>query len=561
MAALAYGGRTGRAAVVVPSSLDGIEQWLPRADVILCEYPPTLSLLEAIYKHGNPAFTPGVICCDRAGEPFQPAAAPPPPRTPAQIVLFDGMPGTLTPRQKTRLNAVVDRVLRPETEADVLRRVLAGGADVLILRTHSDGVDAFLGDRLTLCALMGNSTDPVEDDRRPLCQTIERCFRHQIPLQEAFESARLLDPDRIAARVLVAATCWTCLAHDGVLDPNLGLLRRLLRNTDVHTVIAAPGMGAFSYDLMAALCEGLRSGKPLGSVVASVNRLDEARTGGVRLSLFGDPRQRFHSEPKRAMVSAARDRRAGGAARWRALKIGQSTFLAAMFQAALAKKASDRSLETLRLLGIYQQRLLHGLQPEFEASSLGDLMRRAALEALANEIHCSTFELWANLARRLRGEQTRTCTSCGLDLRVQVASMWDIRLPPRQIARSSRCGIVADVPAGDTKRFFIADETMFLHGATMRTEWDACVRFDNQEMSVGRTIWWLRDTDGSPRTRSDMPADLPPGPLTVSFFMLEGASLSVLIRRWRRNTIAHGSCGWDGGGAVPIGQQVLCSAP
>ncbi|HEU5060872.1 MAG TPA: hypothetical protein VFU21_30285, partial [Kofleriaceae bacterium] len=149
---------------------------------------------------------------------------------------------------------------------DRVRALIAAGAGVLSVLTHSDGVDASLGD-LVLCP-MGEPVAGADPARSPSCWSSGICHRLSRPLEEALTSGRIARADEIRCRVLLWNACFTLAYPGDPLDPRWSLLARLLEAPGIGAVAIAPDLShdtaASLEPLAAALARGVRRGDALG---------------------------------------------------------------------------------------------------------------------------------------------------------------------------------------------------------------------------------------------------------------------------------------------------------
>lgn len=190
-----------------------------------------------------------------------------------------------------------DRVSDAEADRETVLRVLSGPSSVLGFIGHSDGVDARLSNRATLCARVETGT--VDLHRRPAnCDTTGYCHRRQMARVDALASNALLSPSTVAARVVLMMSCYVASPVDCSVHPAHGLLSQLLHNPMVGAIIA-PWEVAYPYvEELLQLARPLLRGSTIGEALTGFFRSAPGTLRGCnRYLLFGDPAVRATSPP------------------------------------------------------------------------------------------------------------------------------------------------------------------------------------------------------------------------------------------------------------------------
>lgn len=170
-----------------------------------------------------------------------------------------------------------------------MRASVGRGTGVLIMSTHSDGIDADMGKNLTLCPMNEIKTKPSLFFS-PICQARRFCQRHNIAIEEFLQSDKVLSPGDIAARIFILNGCHVLSLQSGMVDIGWSLAQRLADCSlgaivmTWETVITRPNQTAI-------LGQNLSKGMPVGEAVALYNKSSEAKLFGKhRLCLLGDPK-------------------------------------------------------------------------------------------------------------------------------------------------------------------------------------------------------------------------------------------------------------------------------
>lgn len=190
---------------------------------------------------------------------------------------------------RTRMNGA--EILGGRASPHAIRAALARGAGVLTIRTHADGMDAFLGSRLTLCPMdqLPTGADP---ERSPRCWATGVCHRHPGTVGSVLRSGVVISPDGFSARVLVLDVCRGLLPADGPLDPAWGFLYRMLHSPLIGAILTPWEITISDFTLTDVLSSALDRGVPAGRALAALLRSTAARRHGYRMCLLGDPRVR-----------------------------------------------------------------------------------------------------------------------------------------------------------------------------------------------------------------------------------------------------------------------------
>ena len=118
-----------------------------------------------------------------------------------------------------RIRDVLHRFAAPlrTATAQAVRGAMGEGAGVLVVNSHGDGVDIFLGQSLALCPL---DRSAAEADRRraPSCCVRDFCHRFGQPTEQITGTDRVMSPDDVRARVALFDVCYGVLAADSIID-------------------------------------------------------------------------------------------------------------------------------------------------------------------------------------------------------------------------------------------------------------------------------------------------------------------------------------------------------
>jgi hypothetical protein len=490
----------------------------------------THELLEWLYG-GSDESAPGIICGD-AGAPLR-----------RQVLLRAAAAALCGPVDVLRSNVfptlsmgtIRERgceVLGAQSSAAERHRALEGGAGVLTVMTHSDGVDAFMGADLTLCAMSGAANDRANLSTAPRCRLTGFCHRHEMPVSEARKSGALFAPEKIAARVFVWDVCFGVMPTHSFVDPRWGIGRRLLDSASVGAIVTTWRIVLDSPDQIARLSDTLASGAPVGTAVARFNASRIPRGRRHRLCLLGDPRVRVPVTPVRARLAAGPMPRRTAADDGR---LAQAALLRlSMVDAKERAPRGPRSVlpaKALESVEAYEGAAARGAPVDDVEREHGDDMRTAVLDyAMARG---KLLEAWMPFVRDFRAAKSRGCPVCGRRADTVHATLQPPRIYTRRLVLCPICGVMEDAPTTSRIRMDLVGKRVRLEGALPRHRWAAGVLVQSSYQSDALQVKWPAANDGTPAPAVDLPDRWPPGPLRLSAFVVWDATFAVFSRMTR----------------------------
>jgi hypothetical protein len=188
---------------------------------------------------------------------------------------------------------------------------LGAGAGLLQIISHSDGVDAYLGEGLTLCSrfdyLDGRASRP------PRCVLTNTCHRAMLSrtavksgnfpkveqlmsMQDAIKSGELLSPSHLSATTLVWDVCWGVVDRDFPIHQRWSLGLQLATHAAVGAMVTTWQLEIQNEELIERFSQLVAQGLRLGDVIATINSSPDARRFGNLFCLFGDPFLRLQLE-------------------------------------------------------------------------------------------------------------------------------------------------------------------------------------------------------------------------------------------------------------------------
>jgi hypothetical protein len=394
-----------------------------------------------------------------------------------------------------------------------VRDALGAGAGLLRVVTHSDGIDAYLADGLTLCPLPAARGDRL---RSPRCVDTGWCHRAGTTVSAARAGDRLLPASAIAARLLIWHVCYGVMPATGplarVLDRNWGLLPQLVANPRVGALLTTWGIEAVGTP--ARLLAALSAGLPLGVALAEQRRHDAATGAGTPLLLIGDPDLRVPVERSPPLDP-------GSGSRWarpRAVSGGGRPleFLNAAIRRQVLRDPRARATggEALAALAAWQR---------------DDVAADSARAAVVRHLVANNrmfFLDWGAMARAAGRLPRDTCGACG-------RRRWAQRfLAPggvvRRFATCPGCGVVEDAPEESRLALRVVDGAFELTGPLPGRAFAGGLLLGGSEPSDLRSFDWPRTRDGAPVRRFEPPTPWPVGPLRAVAVVLTGFDATLL---------------------------------
>ena len=174
------------------------------------------------------------------------------------------------------------------------RDLLTEGTELLMVETHSDGIDAFLGPGLTLCPMLQDGAGG-DLGRAPVCCSTGRCFRHNVPIIELASRGLTVAPKALSARVLVMATCSAVLPEGKALNSRWGYALQLADNPAIGALLATWHFIRANSNSYRLLLHEISCGAPLGAAIASFHASRRAQVENLAFCLLGDPDLRLSS--------------------------------------------------------------------------------------------------------------------------------------------------------------------------------------------------------------------------------------------------------------------------
>jgi hypothetical protein len=424
-------------------------------------------------------------------------------------------------------------LLGQASSSEELADTLSSGCGTLAIATHSDGFDAFLG-RLTLCPM--DKPLSAEPERAPTCVGSGQCYRHNIPTATVHTSGLGFSPDAVSARALILATCWGTNLEPGLLDPDWGLLRRLLLSGGVGSALATWQITFSPPSHVEPLFRSIARGESLGSALRVFARAEFTRKAGFRFLLFGDPRActwvgaGLLSSPRAIKSTVALNRVAA------VRDIANVGFVLAYLGEVLQSREAQVSEEhwssharALEHATAYQRACYNGLDVE-EGAGLGADVRQAFLAFVATQGTLPS-KIWLMLTYDLElTEQELSCFACGSRVDVHRAALRMAGTYSRTLTNCPLCGIIFDAEEASAPQLQLQGNAVRLAFSEPyeTRHWRAhLLVLPDSRLDSRRQYEWPAETTGAPMSHFELPEPLPGGFAYVVLFWMSRCSFSV----------------------------------
>lgn len=431
-------------------------------------------------------------------------------------------------------------ILGRNAAAGEVERALRGSAGVLSVSTHSDGIDAYLTDQVTLCPL---DRIPLAADlqKAPACVGTGYCHRSDMPVEQAWKTGRLTNMDALRSRVLVWNVCNGVISGSDklgqVLDGRWGLIPRMLESTWIGAVLTTWFQTVSSPLQIDPLVASIAAGVPIGEALSDFSESPYAKDSGIRLCIFGDPRVALPPPACDSVAYATVPIRPGIARPARGtVRIDKVTgdanflrrWLGLVSQPHRAPESRDSALAAVAKIDTYLLEIEGGATtPSAERS--GKAMR----EAVAAHLGCFgslASRTWLQLvAPPALITPPRPCFGCGLPTNSYEAHARTGDFPPRRIGICPGCGIVEDVPLNSELKLEY-DESFgaCLRGVGEPGNWTCRLVAESMGPRNHKSWSWPSVPGGGFPDRFRPPNPLPAGPLRMVAIFMSDAELFIL---------------------------------
>lgn len=414
-----------------------------------------------------------------------------------------------------------------------VQEAMSSPAGLMILVSHSDGIDSPLSDETVLCAVKGAPADAYHT-ADPECVLTRICHRRRESIETALKSNALIDPSVIRTRILIGDICWGLLPPLDVVHPAWGLGRRFLSNEAIGAFLTTWEITRTSIELITPLADAIAQGMPVGAALAEQLASKRWDKFARRMCLIGDPSVRLPRPPISLLVGQEQRSQAPVIRR---SKVAALEFLRAYI--ALARQHvegtyEDRSDEALAALHAYEVALWTGRSVEGKPDSPGSALREAFVRFAAGRFSLA-YAIWQQFADDWTLLAPRPCFVCG---RTADSALFRLCIPgasDRRVTNCQSCGTIEDVPSASELAFTVSsDGEVRLTGALPPGRCAGVLMLETSTSGRGRTFPWPNDAEGGLAPQVRAPVPWPEGPLHVGIVIIsEGCELISLGRLCR----------------------------
>jgi hypothetical protein len=326
-----------------------------------------------------------------------------------------------------------------QTTAAAALPALPAERGILVLATHSDGVDALLAPgELTLCPREGWSRRG--SDSAPPCARLRRCHRHELSFEDNRLVERTLDPRALRAFVLVLAACNALRVeperHDAGGAYGWSLMASLLRARVGSVTVLGVGLHLDLADGHRALVAELLAGTGVGRAVAEENR----RNPEGRMVLIGDPAVSFPPGPGSAEAAPPPACEVGVSA-------AGARFLAAYLAEAVDAAASPDQITAAASAHSLAAALAMEVDRQLPSPAVVEYLHARILPALGEFLRLRGTMIaldWSRLRAVSHDDGEEPCAWCGTACARRRYRFANAGLAQRYLVACPCCGIVRD---------------------------------------------------------------------------------------------------------------------
>lgn len=418
------------------------------------------------------------------------------------------------------------------------RAALSGGAGLLTLYSHSDGIDAYLREGLVLCPM---ERADASEQPAPSCVVTGFCQRCSRPMSEVLGTDVLLHPRVIKAHVLVYCVCWGLYPSQNMYSPAYALSRRLLESFTVGALVTSWEINIQRLPLTARLFHDIARGLPLGEALARHLSSAEARGNYHKLCLIGDPALRLAPLAVADPLDSIQAFQKPPPPSQRSLA-GLTLLRLMIHRGTPSELRPDAGATASATAAEYEAMLVDG---RYYDAALAARFRRDMVDYLTSQ-DTMLSKCWSTFADTIEVLPAKApCSVCG---RRTIARAYVLRIAgcvPRREAVCPSCGSVEDSPIDRAMAMSVApDGQMQLHGSLPRSDWHARItieRFYTRETDQ----WdWPAAATGEPVASFQVPQPWPLVPFRLSLIMVHGYSeftvLGCLYRGTREPVVDSG---------------------
>lgn len=182
-----------------------------------------------------------------------------------------------------------------KSSSDEIRAALEADAEILVIASHSDGIDVDLSPSV-LCPLVENEDFPLG----LTCVRRDWCHRRSLPLKAALREGSLIAPRSVRASLLLMLTCHTVVPCEGAENYSASALDRILVEGRVSCIVAMIGVGFLAPGEIDQIARIFEAGGTAGNLMRQLFQMEVVRQGRARFALLGDPEFTVRASARRS---------------------------------------------------------------------------------------------------------------------------------------------------------------------------------------------------------------------------------------------------------------------
>jgi hypothetical protein len=408
--------------------------------------------------------------------------------------------------------------------SEVLLKAISKEKNMLNIITHSDGIDAYLGD-LTVCPETINN--PYNKPNPPNCIVTGTCHRRKMPVEQARNLNLLLAPKQFKSKILVWMTCRGIRLRPSMIDPLWGLAPEFLDNPALGAVVTPWKIIFTRPEYLNALASLLSKGLPLGQAVAGFNQSKKNKEIGLKLCLLGDPRIQFPESLETDFIK--NNLTLKNPENLSPKKIKELNFLRNYLRCISRKKEEklvSSSLTALESLDQYEHLLSKGHDDLNSAAKLREDFIKVLLESGTEAI-----VEYVGLVKKLKlRKEKKKCFVCSSETEIYHTQFHLPYIDKRKILICPNCGIVEETSNEfpDIEFKILNKRIIELKTQHPIQKWSATLFLHYKLKEQSRYYQWPSEEDGNPVGIFDTNILWPEGPVYVTLFIMIDTKLAIL---------------------------------
>lgn len=416
------------------------------------------------------------------------------------------------------------------SSSNLVKNAFLNGSNCITIKSHSDGIDSFLGEDLTICPLTDELLKLGKTNKKSIyCIETGKCYRHMLPTEDAIKSNLTLSCNKIRTKILILTICHGILGKKGLYDPIFSLFDQILARGIVGSILIPWGVVGTTNNTITNLLNTLESKKILGRSVSLHNISSIKNSSRVLYLLFGDNRITLKESNSAAFKPLKRRNLPSQKKQNDNYDSVGAAFLGSFLSNASSVKdrhLSELALKALEGVTLYRHVGSNGIPVEDQENKIGEVMRGAVLDYIAAQ-GVMISHSWVSLVEYRSIQRKDYCISCHALVDEEVSQFHDITLSPRAVSYCRNCGIIKDAPFKSNIKITKKGNYLHLKNCVVRGEWAAIGHINCQDESLNTSFLWPTGSNGLPKEKIKLRMKVPPGGIYFSFAIIDRASLSI----------------------------------